>query len=192
VVKRAFDVAAATALLVPIGVPLVLLGALVRVTSPGPALFRQQRVGRGGRPFVILKLRTMVSAPGPLITAASDPRVTPLGRWLRRTKLDELPQLINVLRGDMSLVGPRPEVPKQVRHYPPADAALVLSVRPGITDAASIAYRDEETLLAGYPDPERAYAEVVLPRKLEMARDYVRRQSFAYDLRLLFATARVL
>jgi lipopolysaccharide/colanic/teichoic acid biosynthesis glycosyltransferase len=192
VVKRAFDILAAVALLVPLAVPTVLLGALVRLTSRGPGLFRQTRVGRGGRTFVILKLRTMRSAPGTLITAAGDPRITPLGRWLRRTKLDEVPQLINVLRGDMSMVGPRPDVPEQVRLYPPADAALLLSVRPGITDAASIAFRDEERLLASYADPERAYAELVLPRKLDLARQYVRRQSFAYDLRLLLATARVL
>jgi lipopolysaccharide/colanic/teichoic acid biosynthesis glycosyltransferase len=192
VVKRAFDVVGAAALLAAVAPTLLLLGLCVRATSPGPALFRQRRLGRGGRPFLIYKLRTMRVAPGALITAAGDPRVTPIGRWLRRTKIDELPQLINVLRGDMSFVGPRPEVPEQLRHYSASDRAIVLSIRPGITDAASIAFRDEEAVLARFVDPERAYAEVLLPRKLALARQYVRRQSFLYDLRLLIHTARAL
>jgi lipopolysaccharide/colanic/teichoic acid biosynthesis glycosyltransferase len=163
---------------------------LVRATSPGPALFLQQRIGRGGRLFRIWKFRTMVvdaTARGRAITAAGDPRVTRLGRFLRRTKLDELPQLVNVWLGDMSLVGPRPEVPCYLRRYTPDDQ-VVLSVRPGITDPASIRFRDEEALLAGFADPERAYAELFLPLKLSMAREYVRSRSFAGDLKLIVQT----
>src|SRR5262249_43180358 len=162
--------------------PLLLIALLVRLSSPGPALFRQARLGRGGREFAIWKFRTMRSdaAPGPLITAAGDARVTPLGRFLRHTKIDELPQLVNVLVGDMSLVGPRPEVPK----YLPCYDRAVLAVRPGITDPASIAYRDEEELLARFADPERAYVELVLPKKLELARAYLREQSLGRDLSL--------
>jgi lipopolysaccharide/colanic/teichoic acid biosynthesis glycosyltransferase len=188
--KRAFDLAVSTAALLFLAAPLLVVGLLVRATSPGPALFLQQRIGRGGRLFRIWKFRTMVvdaTARGRAITAAGDPRVTRLGRFLRRTKLDELPQLVNVWLGDMSLVGPRPEVPCYLRRYTPDDQ-VVLSVRPGITDPASIRFRDEETLLARFADPERAYAEVMLPLKLSMAREYVRGRSFAGDLKLIFQT----
>lgn len=192
VVKRAFDVAVSALALALLGLPLVVLGLLVRVTSPGPALFRQLRVGRGGRLFRIWKLRTMVHRPGgAAITVGGDARVTPFGRLLRRSKLDELPQLVNVLLGDMSLVGPRPEVPQYVALYSPAERE-VLAVRPGLTDFASIVFRDEETVLARFGDGERAYREVVLPRKLALARRYVRQQSFVTDLAVLLRTAAVL
>jgi len=192
--KRAFDLCAASVGLAAVGAPLVALGALVRATSPGPALFAQERVGRGGRRFRIFKLRTMVdgaAARGPSVTAAGDPRVTPLGRLLRRTKLDELPQLWNVLRGDMSFVGPRPEVPRYVARYRPEDRA-VLTVRPGITDPASIAFRDEESILARQPDRERAYVEAVLPQKLALNRAYIAHQSFAMDLMIIAKTLQII
>jgi lipopolysaccharide/colanic/teichoic acid biosynthesis glycosyltransferase len=192
--KRALDVAAAAAGLAVLGPALLGVGALVRLTSAGPALFRQERVGKDGRPFRIVKFRTMTAdAPGrgPEITRGGDARVTPLGRLLRRAKLDELPQLLNVLAGDMSLVGPRPEVPRYVARYTPAQRR-VLSIRPGITDWASIAYADEEEVLARYPDLERAYVEEVMPRKLELNLEYLERRSLRTDLEILWQTARTL
>jgi lipopolysaccharide/colanic/teichoic acid biosynthesis glycosyltransferase len=188
--KRAFDLVASSLGLLVVGVPLVLLGLLVRASSPGPAIFRQQRLGRDGRLFSIWKLRTMVAgapALGAAITAGGDPRVTRLGRFLRRTKLDELPQLVNVWLGDMSLVGPRPEVPRYLPCYGPADR-VVLRVRPGITDPASVLFRDEEQVLARFTDPERAYTEVILPLKLELAREYLCTQSFTGDVALILRT----
>lgn len=194
--KRAFDLAVCLAAL-PLLAPLLLVLALaVRLDSPGPALFRQTRVGRGGRLFRIHKLRTMhvsdaaQAAGGPLLTAAGDARITRVGRWLRATKLDELPQLIDVLRGEMSLVGPRPEVPRYMALYAPEARARILSVRPGITDRAAIAFRDEERLLAQAADPERAYVEQVMPVKQRHYLDYVASHSLAGDVRILWDTLR--
>src|SRR5437899_493607 len=155
--KRTFDfILAASGLVLLIPVLLVVI-VLVKITSKGPAFYRQDRVGQGGRIFRIVKFRSMFAAAekhGPAITSAGDPRVTPMGRLLRRSKIDELPQLWNVLRGDMSLVGPRPEVPRYVDSYSP-EQRRVLTVRPGITDPASIAYRQEEHLLGAQLDPDR-------------------------------------
>ncbi len=193
--KRLFDITLsllALALLFPL---LLAVALWVRLDSPGPVLFRQQRVGRGGRLFGILKFRTMqvnAEAAGLQITVGQDPRITSAGRWLRRSKLDELPQLLNVLRGEMSMVGPRPEVPRYVALYPADQRATVLSVRPGITDLASLAFRDESTLLARSADPERTYVEEILPIKLRHACDYVVRRSLWLDLRILALTALVL
>ena len=189
--KRFFDFLVAGAGLVVLAPVLAVIAFAVAASSPGPVLFRQQRVGLHGRPFEILKFRTMTHAPegtGPLVTAAGDRRITPVGRVLRAAKLDELPQLWNVVRGDMSLVGPRPEVAKYVELYPPGVAEKVLSVRPGITDEASIRYRDEAGILALAEDPERAYVEEVLPRKLEIYLRYAERHSLAGDLGILFRT----
>ena len=165
-------------------------GLLVRATSAGPAFFRQQRIGRDGRPFMLYKLRTMrLSQGGPQVTARGDARVTSLGRFLRRSKLDELPQLWNVVKGDMSLVGPRPEVPRYVE---PADPAWrrVLAVRPGITDPVTLELRDEEALLASAPgDPERFYREELLPAKLRSYSAYLDRRSAWSDVAVLFRTA---
>ena len=193
--KRALDLLLTLAVL-PLALPLMAGIALwVRLDSPGPALFRQQRVGRGGRLFGIHKFRTMRAQPdgaGPQITAAHDARITRAGRWLRRAKLDELPQLIDVLKGDMSLVGPRPEVPRYMALYPPEARALILSVRPGITDRAAIEFRDEERLLAAAGDPERVYIEQVMPVKQRYYLDYARRHSVAGDLRILLDTLRAM
>jgi lipopolysaccharide/colanic/teichoic acid biosynthesis glycosyltransferase len=193
ILKRGLDLAISSIALT-ISAPLLLvIGVAIRLTSAGPVLFRQERIGRGGRSFRIWKFRTMVEgAPdqGPAITARGDPRVTRLGLWLRRTKLDELPQLINVWLGDMSLVGPRPEVPRYVEGYS-AEDRKVLAVRPGITDLASIAFRDEEAVLAQFPDREQAYVELLLPRKLALGREYVRQQSLAVDVTLLLRTVAV-
>jgi lipopolysaccharide/colanic/teichoic acid biosynthesis glycosyltransferase len=190
-VKRVFDFVVAGAGFVVLLPVLAIIALAVAVSSPGPVLFRQQRVGLNGRLFEILKFRTMTHAPegqGPLVTAAGDRRITRVGRVLRATKLDELPQLWNVVRGDMSLVGPRPEVPMYVALYPPGVAEQVLSVRPGITDEASILYRDEAEILARAADPERTYVEDVLPRKLELYRRYAERHSLGGDIGILFRT----
>lgn len=189
--KRLLDLLV-TLLLLPVALPLMAAIALwVRLDSPGPALFRQQRVGRGGRLFRIHKFRTMQQAEGgPQITARGDARITRAGRWLRAAKLDELPQLIDVLRGDMSLVGPRPEVPRYMALYPDEARRLILSVRPGVTDRATIEFRDEERLLAAASDPERAYVEQVMPIKQRYYLDYVARRSLAGDVGILIDTLR--
>ncbi|WP_423460862.1 sugar transferase [Ottowia sp. VDI28] len=194
IVKRALDLGLVLAVL-PLALPLMAVIALwVRLDSPGPALFRQERVGQGGRLFRIHKFRTMQarSGPGPEVTAAGDARITRAGRYLRRTKLDELPQLIDVLKGDMSLVGPRPEVPRYMAMYPQEARQRILSVRPGITDRAAIEFRDEEGLLAGSDDPEAAYVQRVMPVKQAYYLDYVARHSVAGDVRILFDTLKVL
>lgn len=160
----------------------------VKLDSPGPVLFRQTRVGRFGVPFTIHKFRTMRVEPGSAITVGEDPRITRSGRFLRASKLDELPQLWDVLRGAMSLVGPRPELPRYVELYPADLRERVLSVRPGITDPASLAFSHEAELLAAAADPEREYREVVLPAKLSLSAEYASRASVATDLRLILAT----
>ena len=194
--KRLFDLAVASFGLLLFGPLLLAIAAWIRLDSRGPVFFRQQRVGRGGKLFRIHKFRTMradqAGAEQPLITVGADPRITRAGATLRRTKLDELPQLIDVVRGDMSLVGPRPEVPRYVALYPEALRAKVLSVRPGITDLASIEYRDESELLARAADPEREYVEVVMPAKLRAAARYVDEMSLATDVRVLGSTLRAL
>jgi len=179
--------------------PLIaLLALLVRLTSGGPAFFRQTRIGLHGEPFAIVKLRTMSAAPpsqvrsrpsAPSVTASGDARVTALGRVLRATKLDELPQLWNVLRGEMALVGPRPEVPRFVDLADPA-WHRVLGVRPGITDPTSLALRDEEAVLAELGgDPDTTYRERLLPRKLASQWAYIEHRSAASDLAVLARTA---
>jgi len=193
--KRVFDIAA-SALGLALLAPLLLAVALwVRLDSPGPVLFRQTRVGRHGVLFQIHKFRTMQAdapARGLAVTADGDARVTRSGRWLRASKLDELPQLWDVLRGAMSLVGPRPEVPQYVAHYPPELRELVLSVRPGITDPASLRFRHESALLAASPDPERTYLQEVMPAKLALAAEYVRTRSGWGDVKIILATLRAL
>ena len=186
--KRLFDLLAAAVGLVLLA-PLLLGAALwVKLDSPGPVLFSQTRVGRFGVPFTIHKFRTMRVEPGAAITVGADPRITRSGHLLRQTKLDELPQLWDVLRGAMSLVGPRPELPRYVELYPADLRAQVLAVRPGITDPASLAFSHEAELLAAAADPEREYREVILPAKLRLSADYAARASLATDLRLILAT----
>ncbi|MFH1924584.1 MAG: sugar transferase [Planctomycetota bacterium] len=190
VVKRGFDFFGALLGLVIVSPLLLIVAILIKLTSPGPVLFRQERVGRGFRRFDILKFRTMVAdAPklGGQLTAGKDPRITPIGRALRLTKLDELPQLINVLRGDMSFVGPRPEVPRYVEMFR-TDFEELLTVRPGITDLASIKYRHEADILGESEDPEMTYITRILPDKIALAKHYIRHSSLWLDLRLLFKT----
>ena len=193
--KRAFDLVCAGLGLVLLAPLLLGIALWIKLDSRGPVFFRQQRVGRRGVPFRIHKFRTMVAdapALGAPITVGADPRVTRAGRLLRRAKLDELPQLLDVLAGTMSLVGPRPELPRYVAMYPAELRDKVLSVRPGITDPASIEYRDEGALLARAADPERAYVEQVMPAKLRCAVQYVEQMSMRGDLRLIGATLRAL
>ena len=188
--KRAFDlVAAATGMILLLPV-FLLLAIIVVATSGFPVYFRQRRVGRNGRDFVLLKFRTMTELSGAeagSFDAGRSRRVTPAGRLLRKAKLDELPQLWNVVKGDMSLVGPRPEVRKWVETYPERWASIH-RIRPGITDPASIEFRDEEAILARAEDPERLYCDVVLPRKLDLYEEYVRNRTFTGDLAILLKT----
>jgi lipopolysaccharide/colanic/teichoic acid biosynthesis glycosyltransferase len=189
--KRVFDVSAAAAGLLIASPVMALAAVAIRLDSPGPVLFRQERVGRHFKRFSIYKFRTMVADAGQLggeLTAGADPRITRVGRWLRRTKIDEVPQLLNVLKGDMSLVGPRPEVPRYVELFR-EDYQYVLTVRPGITDLASVKYRHESDLLAQSPDAEEEYVRRILPDKIALARQYIDHASLAGDLALLVRTA---
>lgn len=187
VLKRCIDVLVSAVALLLLSPILVAIGFAVGLDSGLPILFRQKRVGRGFRQFAILKFRTMrVQVGGPAITVAGDARVTRVGRLLRATKLDELPQFWNVLIGDMSLVGPRPEVPEYVNMFHDR-YARILEVRPGITDIASVRFRDEEKLLAG-AEPVREYVQNVLPLKLDLADEYVRTRSLRLDCHILFQT----
>jgi lipopolysaccharide/colanic/teichoic acid biosynthesis glycosyltransferase len=186
--KRALDVTAAGAGLLVLSPVLAGVAALIKLTDPGPVFFRQTRAGLGFRPFQIIKFRSMRwGAAGPSVTAGTDPRITRVGRVLRKTKLDELPQLLNVLRGEMSLVGPRPEVPKYVELFR-GEYEKVLSVKPGITDYAAIAYRDEEAVLGRFADPEEGYVRAVLPAKLALYRRYIAEVGLRTDLKILAAT----
>ncbi len=187
--KRLFDLLASGLGLLVLSPLFALIALLVRLSSPGPIFYRARRVGRGGREFTLYKFRSMVAnadRQGPGITAAGDPRVTPIGRVLRRTKLDELPQLWNVLRGDMSLVGPRPEDPRYVALYTP-EQCRVLDVRPGITSLASIEYRNEEAVLHG-PDWEQRYIRDVMPAKLAIDLRYVQQATLLTDLLIILRT----
>ena len=191
VVKRAVDCMVAAVGLLVLAPLFVWIALLVRLDSPGGVFFAHERVGRYGRKFKVLKFRTMVQdAPkrGAAITAGHDPRITRVGRILRKTKLDELPQLWNVLKGEMSLVGPRPEVEKYVQLWEPTLREIVLSVRPGITGLTQIRYRHEESLLAQQTEPETYYRETLLPLKLQSDVEYVQRRGLWFDMWLLGRT----
>ena len=165
---------------------------LVRCSGRGPVIYRQQRVGRHGIPFELLKFRTMSAGSGAPLTVGRDPRITTVGHWLRLTKIDELPQLVNVVKGDMSLVGPRPEVSRYVEQWPEDQRRHILSVRPGITDPASIYFRHEAHLLARADHPELFYVREVLPLKVKMYSEYVSTKSLSGDLSILLGTLRAL
>ena len=188
--KRTIDLVAAVLGLLLLWPVFLVVAICVKAEDGGPVLFRQERIGRLGRPFRILKFRTMTPdapARGPAITTRGDARITRVGTILRAAKLDELPQLWNVLRGEMSLVGSRPEVPRYVDLFR-SEYTEILRLRPGITDPASIRFRDESELLGASADPEATYIERILPEKLRLARDYARHSSPAYDLQLVFTT----
>ncbi|MCD2341570.1 sugar transferase [Ideonella azotifigens] len=192
--KRLFDLLASALGLAALLLPGLIVALLIKLDSPGPVFFRQQRVGRFGVPFRIHKFRTMrvdAEAAG-LLTVGADARITRVGAWLRSHRVDELPQLIDVLQGTMSLVGPRPEVPRYVALYPETLKAQVLSVRPGITDPASLRFRNEGEQLAAAADPEREYREVILPAKLACAAEYAVSASLWTDLGVLLRSLRVL
>jgi lipopolysaccharide/colanic/teichoic acid biosynthesis glycosyltransferase len=190
-VKRAVDLggsALGLVLLLPI-LPLIALA--IKLDSPGPIFFRQERVGRGGRLFHMFKFRSMVTAAprlGAAITVHADARITRVGAFLRRTKLDELPQLINVVRGEMSLVGPRPEVPEFTKFYSPRQRAVILSLRPGVTDYASVIFRNESSLLDGRRDPISVYRNEIMPVKWKFYERYSNDIGLLTDLRILAAT----
>jgi len=193
--KRVMDLLFALGGLILFSPLMLTIAVAIKLDSPGPVFFRQERVGRHGKPFRIHKFRTMVDCAeqqGRQITVGQDARITRVGRWIRDRRFDELPQLIDVLKGDMSIVGPRPEVPRYVAMYSPEVREKVLSVKPGITDPASLAFRNEAELLARAEDPEREYVEVIMPRKLQHAMAYAERASVWTDLMLIGRTLRVL
>lgn len=186
--KRVFDLIVSAIGLVLCAPFLPLIAVAVKLDSEGPVFFSQERIGTGFRPFQVLKLRTMTDRVGGApITCGADPRITRLGRVIRRFKLDEVPQLWNVFRGDMSLVGPRPEVREHVALYA-EDYKVVLSVRPGMTDPASIAYRSEAELLGRAKDPETYYRHVILPDKIRVSREYLIKANLRTDLAVLLRT----
>ena len=169
---------------------LMLIGAAIRITSQGPAILPQKRVGWHGKDFCVYKFRTMVQNAdkiGTSVTTGNDPRITPLGRILRKTKLDELPQLFNVLIGDMSLVGPRPDVPEIIAKYTP-EMRRVLEIKPGITSLATLHFKNEEELLAKVSNPDEFYEKRLVPLKVKLAMEHVDRKSFLFDLKILLQT----
>ena len=190
VLKRLMDIVISGSALLVIWPVLLIVAIAIKIDDPGPVFYRQVRVGRGGKTFRIFKFRTMVvdaDKKGLAITVGRDNRITRVGALLRKTKLDELAQLINVFTGEMSFVGPRPEVQKYVDMYTPYQRQVLL-VRPGITDYASIAYRNENDMLAGAQDPERMYIDVIMPDKIELNMKYLREISPLADIRLIFGT----
>jgi lipopolysaccharide/colanic/teichoic acid biosynthesis glycosyltransferase len=188
--KRLFDLAVAGVGLLLLSPAFVVIAVLVKTTSAGPIFFRQTRVGRSERLFSIFKFRTMTAAAasGPQITVGDDSRITRTGKVLRQYKLDELPQLINVIRGDMSLVGPRPETPDYVTLYPSDERREIFTIRPGITDEAAIEFRNESEILGRAPDPLLYYVDVILPRKRMLYLQYVRHRSFVGDIVIIWRT----
>ena len=191
--KRLFDMVAASIGLLLLAPLLLALAVWIKCDSAGPVFFLQERVGLHGKLFRIIKFRSMRQHhAGPQITVGADARITRSGRFIRAYKLDELPQLINVLLGDMSLVGPRPEVPRYVALYPADVREEVLSVRPGMTDLASVQYRSESDLLAASSDPELTYTTVILPAKLALYQQYVRQRSLWLDVRIIGMTLGIL
>ena len=187
--RRAFDVVGALVIGLVTAPIWVFAAVVIRMTAGAPVLHRAVRVGRDAACFTLYKLRTMDATTGAPVTALGDPRITRIGSFLRRTRIDELPQLWNVVRGDMSLVGPRPEDPRYVERYS-ADQRRLLSVAPGLTSPATIAYQHEEAILAGYADPERAYVDEVLPAKLALDLEWLNGRTMLGDVRVLVATVR--
>ncbi len=190
--KRLFDVISSLLVLVTLSPFFLLIAILILIDSPGAVLFRQKRVGKGSKEFDLYKFRSMhcnAEKKGQLTVGGRDSRITSVGYWLRKFKLDEYPQLINVLKGDMSVVGPRPEVPKYVSLYN-EEQKKVLSIPPGLTDYASLEYIDEDRLLGESEDPELMYIEQIMPKKLELNLLYLEESSFTVDLKIIFSTIR--
>ena len=192
--KRLLDVFAAAGGLLVLSPLFAAVALAIWAADRGPVFYVQERVGLGGKTFELWKFRTMrvcADRQGSLVTVGGDPRVTRIGRWLRRFKIDELPQLLNVLRKEMSLVGPRPEVPRYVALYSPEQRA-VLRLVPGITDPASVEFSREEEILRKAENPERYYVEVVMPRKIELNLEYANRATAWTDLRMILRTLQVI
>lgn len=188
--KRCFDVFASLFGLLFLAIPFVFIAIAIKTSSKGPVYFRQERVGKNGKLFRIFKFRTMVSdaeSKGMQITVGADSRITKVGKFLRKTKIDELPQLINVLLGQMSFVGPRPEVPHYVELYTDYQRN-VLRIKPGITELASIIYKDENEVLAQSDDPEKTYIEEIMPKKIGINMEYIQKMNVFYDIKLIFKT----
>ncbi|MCT7911801.1 sugar transferase [Arcobacter lacus] len=192
--KRVFDIVATligSILLLPL---IVIIIVWIKTTSKGPLFYVQKRVGLNFKEFNLYKFRSMVvnaDKVGPSVTSGDDPRITKIGKILRKTKIDELPQLINVLKGDMSLVGPRPEVMKFVKQRK-EEYKKILTIKPGITDNAAIEYRDEETIMEQYENKEKAYIEIVLPEKIKLYNQYISNISFINDVKLILKTLKIL
>ena len=189
-IKRIFDVSVAAVGLIALSPLMLILAVLIKCDSQGPVFFKQKRIGKNFRAFLICKFRTMkenAELSGPVITIGEDPRITRVGRFLRSAKVDELPQLINVLKGEMSLVGPRPELPRFVELFR-RDYAEILTVRPGITDLASLKYQDEAKLMSQFTNPEEEYVRSILPDKIRLAKQYIDCSSIFFDLSLILRT----
>ncbi len=192
--KRIFDIVATLIggiLLLPL---IVIIIVWIKTTSKGPLFYVQERVGINFKQFNLYKFRTMIvnaDKVGPSVTSGDDPRITKIGKILRKTKIDELPQLINVLKGDMSLVGPRPEVMKFVKQKK-EEYKKILTIKPGITDNAAIEYRDEETIMEQYENKEKAYIDIVLPEKIKLYNQYLINISFINDVKLILKTLKIL
>jgi lipopolysaccharide/colanic/teichoic acid biosynthesis glycosyltransferase len=188
--KRIFDVATSIIGLIVLLPFFIIIAILIKLNDKGPIFYKQKRIGQNFKPFELLKFRTMVvnaDKIGPAVTKDGDPRITKIGKFLRKTKLDELPQLWNVIRGDMSIVGPRPEVEKHIQYYE-NDYKEILKVKPGITDYATIKFRNEEEILSKYDDTESAYIKYVLPEKIKLYKTYIKEISFLTDLKIIFWT----
>ncbi len=193
--KRLFDILASLFAMIVFFPFMIVIAIIIKCESSGPVFFSQMRVGRGGIPFRLYKFRSMTTAKSAqrmTLTVKGDMRITRVGWVLRKFKLDEIPQLVNVLIGNMSIVGPRPEVPEYMALYSHAQQEIILSVRPGLTDFAAIALRDEEEILASYPDPELAYRNILMPQKFEYYRQYVEERSLLLDLKLILRTLLVI
>lgn len=188
--KRWFDFSAAILGIIVLSPILFLLSIIVKVSSKGPVFFKQERIGKNFVPFKMIKFRSMIvneTKNHQLVTSSGDPRITSVGKFLRRYKLDELPQLLNVITGDMSLVGPRPEVMRYIQHYK-KEYEFILSIKPGITDNAAIAFRNEQEILSQYKDSETAYIEKIMPKKMALYKKYIQKQTFLNDIGLIFKT----
>lgn len=188
--KRWFDIAASLIGLILLSPVFIVISLLIKLMDGGPVFYKQERMGKDFKPFLLIKFRTMTvdaDKTGPLVTAGDDKRITRIGKFLRKTKLDELPQLLNVLKGDMSIVGPRPEVEKYVKEYED-DYKHILRVRPGITDYATVEYRNEEEILKAFVNPEEGYMREILPKKIKLYRKYIAEMGFKTDLKIIINT----
>jgi lipopolysaccharide/colanic/teichoic acid biosynthesis glycosyltransferase len=190
-IKRLFDIVFSFLGLILVSPLLLLFAILIKRESAGPAFYRGERVGKNGKIFRIFKFRSMVmdaeKLGGPS-TSADDPRLLKIGKFMRRYQLDELPQFINILKGEMSFVGPRPEVPSEVALYDEETRKIILSVRPGLTDLATLENVHEEEILRGASDPHQAYRELIQPQKLKLAREYVKERNFWLDIKIIIKT----